>query len=140
MQQTILSDKTQFPTEDIIFSHIGRAKSLWISFFNYIHSTHPEFSEEWRYYNDGKSWLMKVQKKAKTVFWLSIIKNAFRVTFYFTDRSEDAIFNSSISDELKESFKSGKRYNKIRGITVIFKRKKDVDYGKELIGIKLSVK
>ena len=105
MQQTILSDKTQFPTEDIIFSHIGRAKSLWISFFNYIHSTHPEFSEEWRYYNDGKSWLMKVQKKAKTVFWLSIIKNAFRVTFYFTDRSEDAIFNSSISDELKESFK-----------------------------------
>ena len=83
---------------------------------------------------------MKVQRKAKTVFWLSIIKNSFRITFYFTDRAEDAIFNSNISDELKESFKSGKRYNKIRGITVIFKRKKDVDYGKELIGIKLSVK
>jgi hypothetical protein len=62
------------------------------------------------------------------------------MTFYYTDKAEQAIENSSISDELKKNFKDGKRYNKIRGITVIFKNKKDVEYAKELIGIKLRIK
>ncbi len=140
MESMVLTNKDQYPTEEIIFSHIGKSKSLWISIFEYIHSNHPDISEEWRYYNDGKSWLFKATRKGKTVFWLSIIKNAFRMTFYYTDKAEQAIENSSISDELKKNFKDGKRYNKIRGITVIFKNKKDVDYAKELIGIKLSIK
>lgn len=140
MERPILSDKNQFPTEEIIFSHIGKSKQLWNSFFEYIHSNHQDFSEEWRYYNDGKSWLMKVQRKAKTVFWLSIIKNAFRITFYFTDRASRPISESNISDELKTQFRDGKSYGKIKGITIIFKKKKDLDYAKSLITIKLSLK
>ncbi|MFZ0452778.1 MAG: DUF3788 family protein [Ignavibacteriaceae bacterium] len=140
MEQPILSDKNRFPAEDIIFSHIGRTKTLWISFFEYIHSDHPDFSQEWRFYNDGKSWLMKVQRKAKTIFWLSIIKNSFRITFYFTDKSSQAIAESNISGELKAQFRDGKSYGKIKGITIIFKKKKDVEYAKSLIAVKLSLK
>ncbi len=84
--------------------------------------------------------MFKAIRKKKTVFWLSVIKNAFRITFYFTDKAEQIIADSPISDELKKQFKEGKRYNKIRGITVVFKNKKDVEYVKELIGIKLSLK
>jgi hypothetical protein len=36
MEQDVLSDAAQFPTEEIIFSHIGKTKVLWISFFEYI--------------------------------------------------------------------------------------------------------
>ena len=140
MEPMVLSDKNQFPTEEIVFSHIGKTKTLWISIFEFIHTNYPEISEEWRYYNDGKSWLLKATKKSKTIFWLAVIKNTFRITFYFTDKAEELINESSISDELKENFKDGKRYNKIRGITVGFKNKKDVNYAKELIGIKLSIK
>ncbi len=140
MDQPILKDKNEFPTEEIIFSHIGKSKILWISVFDFIHQNHSDFSEEWRYYNDGKSWLLKVTKKSKTIFWLSVIKDSFRITFYFTDKAEQAIINSSISDELKEQFKNGKRYNKIRGLTITFKYKKDVEYAKSLMAIKLSIK
>jgi hypothetical protein len=62
------------------------------------------------------------------------------MTFYFTDKAEQAIINSSISNELKEQFKNGKRYNKIRGLTITFKYKKDVEYAKSLMAIKLSIK
>ena len=140
MEQPILSDKNQFPTEDIIYSHIGKSKTFWQSVFQYIYSDHPELKEEWHYYNDGKSWLLKITKKSKTIFWLSIIKNAFRITFYFTDKAEEVINSSSISDELKEQFKNGKRYNKIRGITIVFKNKKDIENAKSLISIKLNLK
>jgi len=67
MDQPILSDKTQFPTEEIIYSHLGKAKNIWISFFEYLHENHPDTSSEWRYYNDGKSWLMKVTRKKKRI-------------------------------------------------------------------------
>jgi len=140
MDQQLLSDKNQFPTKEIIFSHIGKSKTHWQTLFEYFHSNHPDFIEEWRYYNDGKSWLMKVVRKSKTVFWLSVIKGTFRITFYFTDRAEEAINKSDISSELKKQFQDGKKYNKIRGLTIVFKTKKDVEYAKSLITIKLSVK
>jgi hypothetical protein len=140
MEQPILTDKEKFPTGEIIFSHIGRRKSLWLSLFEMIKTDYPQISNEWRYYNDGKSWLMKVTAKSKTVFWLSIVKGSFRITFYFGDKVEDAIFKSNISPELKNQFKEGKRFGKIRGVTILFKNKKDVDYARELINIKLSLK
>jgi len=140
MQQPILTGKDQFPSEEIIFSHIGKNKTLWQSLFQYILTNYPDISEQWRYYNDGKSWLMKVTRKAKTIFWLSLIENTFRITFYFTDRAEGAINKSSISDELKKQFIDGKHYGKIRGLTITFKNKKDVEYAKALMEIKLSIK
>ena len=140
MEQPLLNDKDQYPTEEVIFSHIGKSKTLWLSLFEFIHSEHPDFTEQWRYYNDGKSWLMKVTRKSKTVFWLSVIKNSFRTTFYFTDRAKEAIMNSKISNELKEQFKNGKHYGKIRGLTIVFKYKRDIKFAEELIAIKLRIK
>ncbi|MFA6026178.1 MAG: DUF3788 family protein [Ignavibacteriaceae bacterium] len=140
MEQPILTNKNEFPTEEIIFSHIGKYKVLWQSIFEFIHSRYPDLLEEWRYYNDGKSWLLKVVKKTKTVCWVSVLRNSFRMTFYFTDKAEELILDSSISDELKEQIKNGKHYNKIRSLTITFKYKKDVAYAKSLIAIKLSLK
>ena len=140
MNQIILSDKNQFPTEEIIFSHIGKSKAIWESVFNYIHDNHPDFTEQWKYYNDGKSWLMKVTKKTNTIFWLSIIPESFSITFYFGDKAEPAIMNSTISDKLKSQFKDGKKYGKIRGLTLIMNNKRNVEVVKELISIKLKIK
>ena len=73
MEPTVLSDRDQYPTNEIIFSHIGKTKVLWNSIFDYIHEQQPEISHEWRYYNDGKSWLLKAVRKSKTIFWLRIV-------------------------------------------------------------------
>jgi len=137
LTQPILTDQSQYPTESVIHSCIGDAKPLWIAFFEYIHQTHPDFSEEWRYYKDGNNWLLKVVRKSKTVFWTSIIKDAFRITFYFTDKVEVAINDADISDELKEQFKNGKRYGKLRGLTITFRNDMDMEYAKTLISIRL---
>jgi hypothetical protein len=50
------------------------------------------------------------------------------------------ISNSSISEELKEQFKNGKRFGKIRAITVLMDKKESVEFVKELIEIKLKIK
>ncbi len=140
MEAPVLIDKDQFPSEEIIYSHIGKAKILWQSFFEYIHKEHPDFSLQWRYYIDGKSWLMKVTKKAKTIFWLSVVKDSFITAFYFPQRAEGEIMNSSLPDDLKELFKSGIKINKIIGIRILFKNKKDIESAEKLISLKLSLK
>jgi hypothetical protein len=137
METPILNDPDQFPTEELIFTHIGKTRAHWEMLFDHIKKSHPDFSEEWRYYNDGKSWLLKVTRKSKTIFWLSILEGVFRTTFYFTNKAREAITGSSLSHELKEQF-SGK--TGLRGITVVVRNKKDIGYIKELIDIKLSVK
>jgi hypothetical protein len=81
---------------------------------------------------------MKVTRKSKTIFWLSVWKNAFKITFYFSDKAEELINQSNIPDDLKEEFKNGKRYGKIRGLTVVFRKKKDIEYADSLIVIKLK--
>jgi len=103
-EKPILKDRDQYPTEEVIYSCIGKRKTLWISFFDMLHELHPDFSEEWRYYKDGKNWLMKVTRKSKTIFWLSVWKNAFKITFYFSDKAEALIYQSDIPDDLKEEF------------------------------------
>ncbi len=140
MDPMVLTDESQFPTEAIVFSHIGKAKSLWKDFFNHLHTEHADFSEEWRYYNDGKSWLMKVTRKSKTIFWLAVIKDAFRITFYFTERVEPAIESSPVSGRLKEQFRNAKNHGKLRGLTIIFRDKTDVEDAKALIPVKLAAK
>jgi len=69
-----------------------------------------------------------------------VIPDGFRITFYFTDRAEDAIMRSDISDTLKTQFRNGKRYNKIRGLTILFENPQDIEYAKALIATRLAVK
>jgi hypothetical protein len=140
MDLPVLSNKTQFPTDEIISLYLGKTKDVWDSFFGYLHVNYPDITSEWRYYNDGKSWLMKNTLKKKTVFWLSVLKGTFRITFYFTDRAAKAIADSAIPAEMKKQFKDGKHYGKIRGLTVVFKYKKDIETAKALLAIKLSTK
>jgi len=140
MDNPVLSDKDQLPTDEVVFAHIGKSKLYWEKLFNYTRSEHPDFSDQWRYYNDGKSWLLKVVKKSKTIFWVSVMNGSFKTTFYFGDKAEASILESGISDDLKDSFKNGKRYGKIRGITTEVKSATDLDNVRELTRLKLSQK
>jgi len=118
MDKLVLDDPKQFPTEEIVFGHIGEGKAQWETLFGHIAAEHADFESEWRFYKDGKQWLMKTVRKKKTIFWLSVVDEGFLTTFYFGDKAEPAILESNLSQGRKDDFIHGKRYGKIRGITV----------------------
>ena len=60
MSQTVLNDKNVAPNDDIIFSIIGDRQLLWKQTISYLCDNNNDISEEWKYYNDGKSWLFWV--------------------------------------------------------------------------------
>ncbi len=138
MDAPVLTDKNQFPTEEVIFSHLGKRRALWDALFKFISAEHPDCVTRWRYYNDGKSWLLNLSRKKKTVFWLSLTGSTFRVTAYFTEKARQAIRASALPDELKKPFRSTLPPGKLRGITITFRKKRDVEDAKVLVALKTS--
>jgi hypothetical protein len=136
MEPPVLTDPTQWPTDAVISSHLGGRSALWDAFFARLRAEHPDFTERWRYYNDGKSWLLNVSRKQKTVFWLSVVSGTFRITAYFTDKANEAIRASALSAGLKEQFEGGRPMGKLRGITITFRKKADLEDARILIALK----
>ncbi len=98
----ILNNPNQFPSSEVLLSvmteNFQNYKQL-LSFFE-----EQNLSIEWHYYNDGKSWLCKIQHKKKTVCWLSVWENCFKLTFYFTEKHLEDIAKLEISKKIKEDF------------------------------------
>ena len=140
MPQPVLHDPDVFPSDEIIFAHLGQARRLWEQVMERLPQICPGAQSEWRYYRDGKSWLLKVTFRKKTLCWVSVEAGSFRLTFYFTDKAASTIANSDLPPELKEQFATGRPSGKIRGITVRFTRKADVQAACSLMAIKAQVK
>jgi hypothetical protein len=135
-----LKDKNIVPEDDLIFSIIGENKILWQSIMQHMHIHYNNITEEWRYYNDGKQWLFKLLQKKKTIFWISIVKDTFRITFYFGDKAEPLIFTSDLPESIKHDFRTGKRYGKIRPVSLKICDQTDVDPVLKLAAIKCKMK
>ena len=139
-ENLMLSDKQIIPTDDNIFSIIGEKKFLWQALMNYVSENHKDMSGSWNYYNDGKQWLFKLVQKKKTIFCAGVLKDTFRVTFYFGDKAEPLIDASELPGNIKDDFKNGKRYGKIRAASLKMSDLSDVESVKKLIQIKIKIK
>jgi len=140
MKELALTDKNIHPTEEVIFSHIKKSKANWNAVFKYNHTNHPELNEEWRYYNDGKSWMLKVTLKTKTIFWLVVVANSFQITFYFSEKVVQSFSKHTISKTLDKKIKESKKVGKSTALTFLMNEKQNIELVKEAIELKLKTK
>ncbi len=138
MESSPLNDKSIEPNDDIIFAIIGEKKLLWEQTFAYLYDNHKDITGVWKYYNDGKSWLFRTLRKKKTLFWVKILEDTFRIAFYFADRLEPIILSSALSDNLKIQYKNAKRFNVTRCIYIDMHDSDDFENAKKLIDLKLK--
>ncbi len=67
---------------------------------------------EWRYYRDGKAWLCKVQKKKKTIVWMSAWKGYMQATIYFREGFAPDMDALNLQEQTKERILSAKKVGK----------------------------
>lgn len=140
MSAPCFTDKNRAPTEESIREALGRAASAWRALFDELHAEHPELLESWRYYADGKSWLLKVTRRSKTIFWLSVAQNGFRLAFYFPERLTPALLESELSEERKAELRDGEPTGKLRRVAVSFGPKRGVRDVMVLVALKQRLK
>lgn len=136
METLVLTDKNIVPGDDQIFSIIGKNSIYWKSFLEAIRKNYPDEQEVWHYYNDGKSWLFRAIRKKKTLFWIGVLKDTFRITFYFGDKAENLIDKSELPDTMKTGFKNGKYFGKLRSISIKVAGTEDIEHALTLTRIK----
>jgi len=85
MEVQLLKDPDVQPEAEVLEAALGERKKTYGEFTSEI--AKKDIALEWRYYNDGKSWLGKGTRKKKTVFWLSVWEDYFQVTLFFTEKT-----------------------------------------------------
>ena len=105
-----LRDEKKYPDDDLLKSILNESflsyKKLLELFIKY------DMNYEWRYYHDGKAWLCKVQKKKKTIVWMSAWKGFMQAVLYFPEKDIDILYKLDISKVIKENIHSTKNVGK----------------------------
>lgn len=140
MDPIVLTDPNIQPTDELIFGIIGENSVYWEKLVDYLYDKHLNISEEWRFYNDGKSWLYKAVKKKQTLYWIGVIKDTFRVSFYFGEKAEPVIEASTLPESIKEEFMNAKRYGQLRAISIEVRSEDDFSNIIQLIELKAKMK
>jgi len=140
MEPIVLTDPNIQPTDELIFSIIGENSVYWEKLVDYLYDNHFDITEEWRFYNDGKSWLYKAVRKKQTLYWIGIIKDTFRVTFWFGEKAQSLIEGSTLPDKVKEEFRNAKRYGQLRAVFVEVRSEDDYNNVVTLVELKAKMK
>ncbi|MBL7965880.1 MAG: DUF3788 family protein [Prolixibacteraceae bacterium] len=140
MEPIVLTDPNVQPTDELVFSIIGENSVYWENLIEHLYEKHLNITEEWRFYNDGKSWLYRALQKKETLYWIGVIKDTFRISFWFGDKVEPIIEASSLPEKIKEEFRNAKRYGKIRAVSIEMRSNEDLQNVILLLELKVKMK
>ena len=115
MEPLVLKDKDLFPESEVLNNVLGDTFQAYQE-LNERFAT-LDILPEWRYYNDGKAWMCKLNFKKKNMGWLHVYNGHFKITFYFTEKHLEAIANLEISEAIKEEFYQTKATGKLLPMT-----------------------
>lgn len=140
MEEILLRDSSLFPSKEVIENALGDKYIVFAKFIEIITDSGLGLVPEWKFYNDGKSWLCKVCYKKKTVLWLSIWKMHFKLGFYFTENNRSGVNELNIDKSIKEEFSQSKNIGKLIPLTITMKRTEQIEDVIKIIEYKKSLK
>lgn len=115
MDRPLLNDVNTYPNDSVLVLVLGNSSEIYKIFVGILSD---EIELEWRYYNDGKSWLGKAVSKKKTVFWLSVWQGFFKVSVHFTEKTRLGIMNLPIAAEIKTKIENEPIKGKLINLTI----------------------
>jgi len=141
METQLLKDPDLLPSEDALKNALGNnVYEIFESYINMITGADYGLTYEWKYYNDGKSWLCKISHKNKTVHWLSAWERCFKIAFYFTEKHLEEIAELDISKKIKEDFYNTKPAGRLLPMLFNISQKEQLDDLLKVVTFKKSLK
>jgi hypothetical protein len=108
--QIQLTNPEIYPDEEILKKVLGKSYNAFTKLMKLYEEN--EMTHEWRFYKDGKAWLCKVQKKKRTIVWMSVWSGHIEAVIYFPKRLLENVFELEISNETQQIIKTTKDVGK----------------------------
>lgn len=105
-----LGDESVYPDEKVLKGVLGDSYNSYLKLLDLFQER--EMEHTWRYYRDGKAWLCKVQRKKRTIVWMSAWKGFMKATVYIPERYIEKVYELDISRGAKEKIRSTKNVGK----------------------------
>lgn len=136
MEKPLLTNPEIIPENSVFEYALGDVFPVFETLLSDITNKDIGLVHEWRYYNDGKAWLCKVQYKKKTVFWLSIWESCFKISFFFMERHLDGFFDLPIDPSVKDQLNLIKPTGKIIPVVLTIRHMEQLDDVRRIIDFK----
>jgi len=101
-----LADEAVYPDEQILRGVLGASYDAYGALLELYERMDMHW--EWRYYQDGKAWLCKVQRKKRTIVWMSAWKGYMQATVYIPERLLDQVYALPIQEKAKARIRNTK--------------------------------
>lgn len=85
----VLNDPAMEPTEAVLRGILGRSFGAYEEMLRLFDANGITYA--WRYYRDGKAWLCKVERKKKTIAWMSAWNGFIKATIYIPGKHLDEL-------------------------------------------------
>lgn len=105
-----LRDESVSPDEVILKNILGDSFHAYTKLMELYKEN--ELDHQWRYYKDGKAWLCKVQKKKKTIVWMSAWKGFMQATIYIPERLIEGVYKLQLKEVTIDKIKNTKNVGK----------------------------
>ena len=112
----VLNNRDEFPGPEIIRQALGEKFIIYDALINSLTQAPLNLNQEWRFYNDGKSWLSKITLRKKTILWLSIFEGYFKIAFYFSAKTSEGIEQLEIDENIKSGFDADAAGGDVAGV------------------------
>lgn len=123
----LLKEQEEFPTAELLEKVLDKIYPVFREFIRIAESDEFKLIPEWRYYKDGKAWLCKITHRKKTVVWLSVWSDCFKVAFYFTEKSGEGIPGLKIDGSIKEFYLNHAPIGKLKPVVVEVRTESQLD-------------
>jgi len=133
-----LRDEHIYPDENVLRMVLDKAYDAYALLLKLFDNN--EMLYEWRYYRDGKSWLCKVQKKKRTIVWMSVWKGFLQTAIYFPEKYLDKVYELDISEDVKNKIRSTKNVGKSKPCILEIRDEKILPDLEKIMILKLECK
>lgn len=133
-----LRDEAVYPDDKVLESILGSSYGAYLKLLAMYDELGLEY--EWRYYKDGKAWLAKVQKKKRTIVWMSAWRGYMQATSYFPEKYAELVYNLDISAASLERIKSAKRVGKSLPCTFVIDNENVLQEFRKIVQLKIDTK
>ena len=139
MKSQLLEEQNVLPTKEVLKNTLGESYLVFKELMGIIINKKYRLVKECGHYNDGIFWLCKVCYKKKTVFWLSILDNYFKLGFYFTRRKGLGIAELDIDNELKKDVSQNSKTGRLILLVINMQKKEQIDDVIKIIQYKMGL-
>ena len=126
-----------FNNNDVLQNAFGENYKLYNEFVAKLNE--KNLNCEWRFYKDG-GWLGKVMYKKKNLCWGFIENAVFGLSFLFTEKTINGVYDLQINDDIKNIARKTKPTGKFHSIQLLVASKNIFPEAMKLLEYKMTLK